>query len=105
MQRTIILYGDSLLLDSLEASLRRDGEYALLRLSAVHLPTQLSDIAPGTIIYDYQQVEISELYQLLANYPGWQLMGMISSEDFWIMRSEKRKAPSLNEMVDFIRGD
>ncbi len=78
---TIILYGRSLLLDSVELTLRQNGRHPILRLADTSPPAQLDDVPLGMIIYDGDQVEGTAVYQPLTDYPGWRLVGLTASKE------------------------
>ncbi len=101
---TIILYGRSLLLDSVEMKLRQDGRTAILRLSDTSAPAQLDDMPTGVIIYDSDQVDGTAVYQLLTDYPGWRLVGLTASkEKLLIINSEKGDGRSLADVIEIIQ--
>ena len=101
---TIILYGRSLLLDTVEMKLRQDSRTPILRLSDTDAPAQLDDVPPGVIIYDGEQVDGTAVYQLLTDYPGWQLVGLTASEEkLLIINSEKSDGRSLADLMKMIQ--
>ena len=103
-QTTIILYGRSLLLDSLEQTLRQDGRFPILRLLDTHTPPQLTDVPVGVLIYDHIQADLTAVYQLLTNYPGWQLIGLTASAgELLVIHSEKYNGRSLADVIDIIQ--
>ncbi len=100
----IVMYGRSLLLDSVELTLRQNGRHPLLRLSDTSAPPQLDNIPPGLIIYDSDQVDGTAVYQLLTDYPGWQLVGLTASEEeLLIISSEKGDGRSLADVMEIIQ--
>ena len=100
----IVLYGRSLLLDTVEMKLRQDGRASILRLSDTRAPAQLDDVPPGVIIYDGDQVEGTAVYQLLTDYPGWQLVGLTASEEkLLIISSKKGDGRSLADLMKIIQ--
>ncbi|MFQ5418939.1 MAG: hypothetical protein ACE5EY_01120 [Anaerolineae bacterium] len=101
----VILYGRSLLLDSVEMKLRQDGRIPILRLSHTRVPPQLDNVPPGMIIYDGDQVDGAAVYQLLTDYPGWQLVGLTASEEkVLIINSERGDGRSLADLMKMIQG-
>lgn len=112
MLTVIILYGCSLLLDSVELTLRqnartepcRSSRFTILRLSHTSPPAQLDDVPPGVIIYDHTQIEPTAVYQLLTDYPGWQLVGLTAAgEEVLIIHSEKSNGRSLADLINIIQ--
>ena len=100
----IILYGHSLLLDSIELTLRKNGRSPVLRLSDLHSPLLLDNIPAGMIIYDQEQVEETAVFQLLTTYPGWQAAGLIATQEgFLIISSEQRNGRSLADVIEMIQ--
>ena len=89
----IILYGRSPLLDAVEITLRKNGRFPITRISLPHAPLQLNNVPTGTIIYDQNHTDPTAVFQLLSNYPGWQLVGLTStSEELLIINSQKKNA-------------
>jgi len=99
----LILYGSSPLLDTVEIMLRQNGSFPITRLSVPHAPLQLNNVPKGTIIYDQDQIDPTAVYQLLTDYPGWQLIGLTaSSADLLIINSEKKNGRFLADSINTI---
>ena len=87
----IILYGRSLLLDTVELALRENGSFPITRLSFSQAPLQLKNVPTGTIIYDQNHADPTAVFHLLSTYPGWQFIGLTAaSEEVLIINSEKK---------------
>ncbi len=100
---TIILYGTSPYLDKIETALRKEGGYAVLRLSRTHIPERLNGLSPGMIIYDPQQVDPVEVNRLSQNYPGWKFVGLTEADDRWMLRNGKKYSPDLDTIIKIVR--
>ncbi len=101
---TIIIYGSSLFLDSVELALRKNGRSPLLRLCDLHTPLPLNGIPAGMIIYDQEQIQATAVFQLLTNYPGWRLVGLSASkENLLSIHSEKSNGRLLADLIDMIQ--
>ena len=67
---TIILYGRSLLLDTVELALRQNGRFSILRLSTPPTPLQLNNIPKGIIIYDQNDTDQTAVYSTIVPKSG-----------------------------------
>ena len=108
-QRFVLIYGRSLLLDSVELTLRQDACpepgrsacFSILRHANHHAPPPLDDVPPGVIIYDQDQVDETAVYQLLTDYPGWRLVGLTAAEgEVLIINSERGNGRSLADVIN-----
>ncbi len=91
----IILYGRSLLLDSVELILRQSSttelHTSLIRHADTNTPITLHNVPTGTIIYDQNSADPTAVYQLISNYPGWQLVGLTAATDELLIINSQKK--------------
>jgi len=99
----ILIYGRSLLLDTVEITLRQNGRFPVLRLQSPRRPQNDKELTPGTIIYDQDQMEGTAVLQLLTDHPGWRLIGLTASEgEPLVINSERGNGRSLTDLINFI---
>ena len=104
----IIVYGRSDLLDNVELTLRKNAGIEpyppLIRLFNINAPTPLQNVPTGVIIYDQNCADPTAVYQLLSNYPGWQLIGLtVSSEGILIINNEKKNGRFSTNAIEIIQ--
>ncbi len=84
----ILIYGDSLLLAGLEASLRGAPGVQVLHLSRAQLQTcqvcetwQVLDATGGVLVYDRAETDLGQLAPWLTACPGLTLLGLDAEHD------------------------
>lgn len=76
-QRRILLYGDSIVLGSVGASLRREKEFSVALLpSHMRSPEELDDMAPDVILFDLENDRPDAVFSLLKTRPDLILLGV-----------------------------
>ena len=75
--RRILLYGDSIVLGSLGASLGRDAQFELIRLPAPQpSAAQLRAFQPDVILFDIENGHPEAAFRLLEDDPDLQVLGI-----------------------------
>lgn len=74
----IVLFGDSLLLDSVEASLSRDAQCSVMRLrtAAPEVAARLQVLRPDLVIFDLDGAHFRSLMPFVKVRPGVPLLGV-----------------------------
>jgi len=77
-QPLIVLFGDSLILDSIEASLADDLDFSLLRLRTAHaeVARRLQAVDPVLVIFDLDAPSLQSIIPFLRADPGVPLLGV-----------------------------
>ncbi len=80
--QVVALIGDTLLTDSIEASLAERNDLWVLRMStAEDLPVACRFFIPDFIIADLNAVALASVITYMTRYPGISLLGMESQSD------------------------
>jgi hypothetical protein len=75
--RRILLYGNSVILGTLEATLRRYPQFEVTTLTAMQLQAQeLATLKPDVILFDLEANHPEAAFSLLKNFPKILLIGM-----------------------------
>jgi hypothetical protein len=100
----VVLFGSSLLMDTVEASLEKH-ELGLLRMhtSVTNLKERLQALSPDLIIFDLD-VPLSEvIISLLIDQPGTPLLGLdVTSSRVVVLSSRQHKVMTANELAHVI---
>ena len=77
-QPLVVLLGDSLILDSVEASLAGRQAFSVLRLRTAHpeVAQRLNSVAPSLVIFDLDAPSLRSILPFLRAEPGVPLLGV-----------------------------
>ena len=77
-QPLLVLFGDSLILDSVEASLADSRAFGVLRLRTAHpeIAERLQTLAPALVIFDLDAPNLRSILPFLRAGPGVPLLGI-----------------------------
>ena len=101
----VVLLGDSLLMDAVEANLTSRDSLQLLRVrTAGHAPDQqLNSLSPDLIIFDFDAVHFEYLLPLLREQPGLPLLGLdINCNKIIALSSQQYPALSSDDLTQII---
>ena len=102
--RRVLLYGKSIILGTLEASLKRY-PYMKTRVLSAPFPTveELKSMAPDVILFDVSAPRPEAAFALLETFPGLLLIGVDSSRDeMLILSSRPAQALAVQDLVNII---
>ena len=103
--RRVLLYGKSVILGTLEASLKRYPQMEVYVLSAP-FPTveELKAMAPDVILFDVSAPRPEAAFALLETFPGLLLVGLDASRDeMLVLSSRPAQALAVQDLVNMIR--
>ncbi len=104
-QRRVILYGESLILGSLAASLRGRPDLEIIPLAAASLPQaqELDALAPDAILFDLEAAQPEAALQLLKTHPQLLLIGIDpASEEMLIFSGRQERAVAVADVLRVI---
>lgn len=106
-RRRVFLYGKSLILGTVGASLRYYPDLEILSLSPPFpAPQELQALAPDVIIFDLQAAQPEAAFTLLDNIPGLILIGIDpSSEQVFMWTGKHMSAVSASDLAQAIRNN
>ena len=77
-RRIVVLVGDSLLMDTVEASLEKDQEFGVMRMhtTVTDIAERLKSLCPDAIMFDWDAPHPEFLLSFLKDRPGVPLLGL-----------------------------
>jgi hypothetical protein len=89
--RRVLLYGNSIILGSVGASLRRAGGFELTQVSPpLPGPSELDALDPEVVLFDAENGEPDAAFALLKNRPGLLLLSVDPDGNIVRLWSERR---------------
>jgi hypothetical protein len=106
-RQRIILYGRSVILGTIAASLRKQQQFELIPLSPPCPSVQeLGEMQPDVILFDLETARPEAAFSLLADCPGLQLIGIDPDRNQVLIWSEQHLHElSVQDLVDVIHGE
>ncbi len=74
-KRRIVLYGTSIIVSTVGASLQRSPQYEVVTLSPAQ-QSKLETMAPDVVLFDLEGARPEAAFKLLENHPGLMLLGI-----------------------------
>lgn len=105
-KQTVVLYGDSLFMDSIEAGLGINREFDLVRFSTnvTNINKRLKLFHPDIVIFDILTLTDHVILSLLKDYPNILFLGLdINTNQIIALRSQCHLADSLADLTEIIR--
>jgi hypothetical protein len=104
--RLVVLFGDSLLMDGVEASLRASQSLGVMRIQdgVADLRKCLRSLRPDMVIFDWDTPQAQLIVSVLRDQPGVTLLGLdIHSRKVIIVSSHQYTPLSASELVQVIQ--
>jgi hypothetical protein len=104
--RLVVLFGDSLLMDGVEASLRASQSLAVMRIldTVANLRECLQSLQPDMVIFDWDTPQAQLIVSVLRDQPGVTLLGLdVHSRKVIIVSSHQYTPLSVSELVQVIQ--
>lgn len=105
-RQVIVLFGDSLLMDGVEASLADQHEMDVIRMDATinNVGQHLQRIAPDLVIFDLDLPFSTQIVPLLQEQPGIPFIGLDAQcSEVITLSSQHFNALSANDLVKVIQ--
>jgi hypothetical protein len=105
-RQVIVLFGDSLLMDGVEASLAYQQELNVIRVDAAinNVAQHLQTIAPDLVIFDLDLPFSAQIVPLLQEQPGIPFIGLDAQcSEVIALSSQHYTALSANDLVKVIQ--
>jgi len=99
--RTIVVYGDSLIMSSIGAALDRVGQVVQLDADQPDTAQQLRTLAPEIVVFDLAHKRADFALELLLEYPALLLIGVDLGRDCMLVLSGRQ--PRLLTMDDLLQ--
>ncbi len=103
----VILYGQSVILGTVGASLQKNPRFEVIPLSAPYPDAhQLEEMAPDAILFDLESARPADAFAMLATRPGLQLIGIDPDRNQVLVWSgQQLRELSSQELVKVIQKD
>ncbi|MCP4543965.1 MAG: hypothetical protein GY832_43175 [Chloroflexi bacterium] len=104
--RLVVLFGDSLLMDGVEASLRASQSLSVMRIldAVTDLRKCLQSLQPDMVIFDWDTPQAQLIVSVLRDQPGVTLLGLdVHSRKVIIVSSHQYTPLSVGELVQVIQ--
>ena len=104
-RQRVILYGDSLILETVGASLQKHLQFEVISLSDPYPSArQLGAMQPDVILFDMDPPRPEAAFSLLATCPGLQLIGINpETHQALVWSGRQAAAAAAADLVDVIR--
>lgn len=100
----ILLYGNSVILGSIEASLRRISQFEVTTLASPQLEAQQIDkVKPDLVFFDLEGAHTEAVFSLLKAYPTLLLVGVSPGANLVrVWHSQQRQGISMQDLIELI---
>jgi hypothetical protein len=104
-RRMVVLFGNSLLMDTVEASLGQNHGLGVMRVhtSVLDVGERLKSLRPDLVIFDLDTPYSKFVLPFLRDYPGVPLLGLgVTHSTVVALSSQRYEVLSANDLVDVI---
>ena len=104
-RRIVVLYGDSLLMDTVEASLTESEELGVMRIhnTVTGAGERIRSLHPDVVIFDWDGTHESFLLPFMREQPGVPLLGLdITASQVIVLSSQRYATPTVNDLAKVI---
>jgi len=105
-RRIVVLVGDSLLMDTVEASLGENQEFGVMRIytTVTNIADRLKSLYPDAIIFDWDTPHSEFVLSLLKNQPGIPLLGLdVTCSKATALFSEQHLTLTINDLARVVK--
>jgi hypothetical protein len=107
-RRIVVLFGDSLLMDTVEASLGTMKDVGVMRVytTVTDIADRLRSYSPDMIIFELNTTQPNIVIPFLVNQPGVPLLGLdITSSKVVVLSSQQHTVLTANDLDQLIRSE
>ena len=101
----VVLVGDSVLIDSVSASLEEKGVPGVIHLNvpSVDVHKRLGDLKPDLVVFELDSPYTSPVYTLLREHPGIRLVGLdLNDSSVIVISSHQHTTHSMGELAHVV---
>ena len=105
-RRIVVLVGDSLLMDTVEASLGEDQEFGVMRMytTVTDIAERLQSLCPDAVIFDWDAPHVDFVLAMLKQRPGVPLLGLdVTCSQVTVLCSEQHLTLTVNDLARVVR--
>ena len=104
-RRLVVLFGDSLLMDTVEANLEDTQELGVMRIHATvpNVGERLKALSPDVVIFDFDAPHLQFIIPFLREQPGVPLLGLdVACSKVVAMSSQHYTTVTANDLTQLI---
>ncbi len=105
-RRTVVLFGDSLLMDAVEAGLSDKQELGVMRIytPVTGIEEQLMSLGPDVVIFDLDAPHLEFIIHFLRDHPGVPLLGLdVTSSKVIVISSQQHTTLTADDLAQMIQ--
>ncbi len=105
-RRIVVLFGESLLMDSVEASLGGNHQVALVRIrtAIADICDRLVSLRPDMVIFDLDSLHTRFVVPFLRKYPGTPLLGLdVNCSKVVVLSSQQYTVLTVDDLSEMIQ--
>jgi len=105
-RRIVVLVGDSLLMDTVEASLGENQEFGVMRMytTVTDIAARLQSLNPDAVIFDWDAPHVDFVLTMLKQRPGVPLLGLdVTCSQVTALSSEQHLTLTVNDLARVVR--
>ncbi len=105
-RRIVVLIGDSLLMDTVEASLGENQAFGVMRIytTVTGIADRLKSLYPDAIIFDWDTPHLGFVLSFLKNQPGIPLLGLdVTCSKVIALFSEQHLTLTINDLARVVK--
>lgn len=105
-RRLVVLVGDSLLMDTVEASLGESQEFGVMRMytTVTDIAARLHSLSPDAIIFDWDVPHAGFVLAMLKQWPGVPLLGLdVTCSQVTVLCSEQHLTLTVDDLARVVK--
>lgn len=105
-RRLVVLVGDSLLMDTVEASLGESQEFGVMRIysTVTDIASRLQSLSPDAVIFDWDVPHADFVLSMLKQWPGVPLLGLdVTCSQVTALSSEQHITLTVNDLARVVK--
>lgn len=105
-RRLVVLVGDSLLMDTVEASLGENQEFGVMRIytTVTDIAARLQSLYPDAVVFDWDAPHVEFVLDMLKQRPGVPLLGLdVTCSQVTVLTSEQHLTLTANDLARVVK--
>jgi hypothetical protein len=105
-RRLVVLVGDSLLMDTVEASLGENQEFGVMRIytTVTDIAARLQSLYPDAVVFDWDAPHVEFVLDMLKQRPGVPLLGLdVTCSQVTALTSEQHLTLTVNDLARVVK--
>jgi hypothetical protein len=105
-RRLVVLVGDSLLMDTVEASLGENQEFGVMRIytTVTDIAARLQSLYPDAVVFDWDAPHVEFVLDMLKQRSGVPLLGLdVTCSQVTALTSEQHLTLTVNDLARVVK--